>query len=147
MSSTENQPSSNFIRHIITQDLSNNKNNGKVITRFPPEPNGYLHIGHAKSICLNFGIASEYKGECNLRFDDTNPEKESIEFMESIERDVHWLGFKWAGKYHASDYFEQLYDYAVQLIKQGHAYVDSLTAEQIREYRGTLTEPGKESPD
>ena len=147
MSSTENQPSSNFIRHIITQDLSNNKNNGKVITRFPPEPNVYLHIGHAKSICLNFGMAAEYKGDCNLRFDDTNPEKESIEFMEAIERDVHWLGFNWAGKYHASDYFEQLYDYAVQLIKGGHAYVDSLNAEQIREYRGTLTEPGKESPD
>ena len=147
MSSTENQPSSNFIRHIITQDLSNNKNNGKVITRFPPEPNVYLHIGHAKSICLNFGMAAEYKGDCNLRFDDTNPEKESVEFMEAIELDVHWLGFKWAGKYHASDYFEQLYDYAVQLIKGGHAYVDSLNAEQIREYRGTLTEPGKESPD
>ena len=147
MSSTENQPSSNFIRHIITQDLSNNKNDGKVITRFPPEPNGYLHIGHAKSICLNFGMAAEYKGDCNLRFDDTNPEKESVEFMEAIELDVHWLGFKWAGKYHASDYFEQLYDYAVQLIKGGHAYVDSLNAEQIREYRGTLTEPGKESPD
>jgi glutaminyl-tRNA synthetase len=147
MSSTENQPSSNFIRHIITQDLSNNRNDGKVITRFPPEPNGYLHIGHAKSICLNFGMAAEYNGNCNLRFDDTNPEKESVEFMEAIERDVHWLGFKWAGKYHASDYFEQLYDYAVQLIKQGDAYVDSLNAEQIRQYRGTLTEPGKESPD
>ena len=147
MSSTENQPSSNFIRHIITQDLSNNRNDGKVITRFPPEPNGYLHIGHAKSICLNFGMAAEYNGNCNLRFDDTNPEKESVEFMVAIEHDVHWLGFKWAGKYHASDYFEQLYDYAVQLIKQGDAYVDSLNAEQIREYRGTLTEPGKESPD
>jgi len=147
MSSTENQPSSNFIRHLITKDISDNKNNGKVITRFPPEPNGYLHIGHAKSICLNFGMAAEYNGECNLRFDDTNPEKESIEFMESIERDVQWLGFKWANKHHASDYFEQLYDFAVQLIKNGHAYVDSLNAEQIREYRGTLTEPGKESPD
>lgn len=147
MSSSENQPSSNFIRHIITQDLSNNKNDGKVITRFPPEPNGYLHIGHAKSICLNFGMAAEYQGDCNLRFDDTNPEKESVEFMQAIERDVQWLGFKWAGKYHASDYFEQLYDYAVQLITEGYAYVDSLTPEQIREYRGTLTEPGKESPD
>ena len=147
MSSTENQPSSNFIRHIITQDLSNNKNDGKVITRFPPEPNGYLHIGHAKSICLNFGMATEYNGNCNLRFDDTNPEKESVEFMEAIERDVEWLGFKWAEKHHASDYFEQLYNYAVQLIKGGHAYVDSLNAEQIREYRGSLTQPGKESPD
>jgi glutaminyl-tRNA synthetase len=147
MSSTENQPSSNFIRHLITQDLSNNKNDGKVITRFPPEPNGYLHIGHAKSICLNFGMAAEYQGNCNLRFDDTNPEKESVEFMQAIERDVQWLGFKWAEKHHASDYFEQLYDYAVQLITEGHAYVDSLTPEQIREYRGTLTEPGKESPD
>jgi glutaminyl-tRNA synthetase len=147
MSSTENQPSPNFIRHIIQQDLNNHKNNGKVITRFPPEPNGYLHIGHAKSICLNFGMASEFNGDCNLRFDDTNPENESIEFMQAIERDVHWLGFKWADKLHASDYFEQLYDYAIQLIKQGHAYVDSLNAEKIRDYRGTLTEPGKESPD
>lgn len=147
MSSTENQPSSNFIRHTITQDITANKNDGKVITRFPPEPNGYLHIGHAKSICLNFGMATEFNGSCNLRFDDTNPEKESVEFMEAIERDVHWLGFKWAGKFHASDYFDQLYDYAVQLIKQGDAYVDSLNAEQIREYRGSLTEPGKNSPD
>ncbi len=147
MSSTENQPSSNFIRHLITKDISNNKNDGKVITRFPPEPNGYLHIGHAKSICLNFGMAAEYNGTCNLRFDDTNPEKESIEFMQSIERDVQWLGFEWANKNHASDYFEQLYNYAVLLIKGGNAYVDSLNAEQIREYRGSLTEPGKESPD
>lgn len=147
MSSTENQLSSNFIRHLITKDLSNNKNDGKVITRFPPEPNGYLHIGHAKSICLNFSMADEYNGNCNLRFDDTNPEKESIEFMESIEQDIQWLGFTWANKHHASDYFEQLYAYAVQLIKEGHAYVDSLNAEQIRAYRGSLTEPGKESPD
>ncbi|MFW5442985.1 MAG: glutamine--tRNA ligase/YqeY domain fusion protein [Methylococcaceae bacterium] len=147
MSSTENQPSSNFIRHIITQDLKDNKNDGKVITRFPPEPNGYLHIGHAKSICLNFSMAAEHQGACNLRFDDTNPEKESVEFMQSIEHDVQWLGFKWANKYHASDYFETLYAYAVQLIQQGDAYVDSLNAEQIREFRGTLTEVGKESPD
>ena len=147
MSTNENQPSANFIRQIINADLSDHKNNNKVATRFPPEPNGYLHIGHAKSICLNFGIAAEFKGSCNLRFDDTNPEKENIEYMESIERDVKWLGFEWAGLHHASDYFEQLYDYAVQLIEQGQAYVDSLSAEQIRLYRGTLTEPGKESPD
>ena len=147
MSTNENHPTANFIRQIINTDLKDNKNNGKVATRFPPEPNGYLHIGHAKSICLNFGIAAEFKGSCNLRFDDTNPEKENIEYMESIERDVKWLGFEWAGLHHASDYFEQLYDYAVQLIEQGQAYVDSLSAEQIRLYRGTLTEPGKESPD
>ena len=147
MSTNENHPSANFIRQIINTDLRDHKNNGKVATRFPPEPNGYLHIGHAKSICLNFGIAAEFKGSCNLRFDDTNPEKESIEYMESIERDVKWLGFEWASLHHASDYFEQLYDYAVQLIEQGQAYVDSLSAEQIRLYRGTLTEPGKESPD
>lgn len=147
MSTNENHSSANFIRQIINTDLTNHKNNGKVATRFPPEPNGYLHIGHAKSICLNFGIAAEFRGSCNLRFDDTNPEKENIEYMESIERDLKWLGFEWAGLHHASDYFEQLYDYAVQLIEQGQAYVDSLSAEQIRLYRGTLTEPGKESPD
>ena len=147
MSTNENHPTANFIRQIINTDLRDHKNNGKVATRFPPEPNGYLHIGHAKSICLNFGIATEFKGSCNLRFDDTNPEKENIEYMESIERDVKWLGFEWASLHHASDYFEQLYDYAVQLIEQGQAYVDSLSAEQIRLYRGTLTEPGKESPD
>jgi glutaminyl-tRNA synthetase len=147
MSTNDTQTSSNFIRQIITQDLKENKNNGKVATRFPPEPNGYLHIGHAKSICLNFGIAAENNGACNLRFDDTNPEKESIEYMESIKRDVHWLGFEWTELRHASDYFEQLYDYAVQLIQKGKAYVDSLSAEQIRQYRGTLTESGKVSPD
>ncbi|MDD5460999.1 MAG: glutamine--tRNA ligase/YqeY domain fusion protein [Methylococcales bacterium] len=145
--STDNQLSSNFIRQIINNDLKNNLNNGKVATRFPPEPNGYLHIGHAKSICLNFGIAAEYNGTCNLRFDDTNPEKENIEYMQAIERDVQWLGFEWHELHHASDYFEQLYNYAVQLIEQGQAYVDSLSAEQIRAHRGTLTEPGKESPD
>jgi len=147
MSTSENQAPANFIHQIINNDLKNNKNNGKVATRFPPEPNGYLHIGHAKSICLNFGTAFEYKGTCNLRFDDTNPEKESVEYMESIKRDVQWLGFEWHELRHASDYFEQLYQYAVQLIEQGQAYVDSLSAEEIRAYRGTLTEPGKESPD
>ena len=147
MTTNDTPVSTNFIRQIITNDLKENKNQGKVATRFPPEPNGYLHIGHAKSICLNFGIAGEFKGTCNLRFDDTNPEKENIEYMESIERDVKWLGFEWAGLYNASDYFEQLYAYAVQLIEQGLAYVDSLSAEEIRQYRGTLTEPGKESPD
>ncbi|MGR8999413.1 MAG: glutamine--tRNA ligase/YqeY domain fusion protein, partial [Gammaproteobacteria bacterium] len=147
MSTNDNQTSSNFIRQIITNDLKKNLNNGKVATRFPPEPNGYLHIGHAKSICLNFGIAAEYNGTCNLRFDDTNPERESIEYMEAIKRDVQWLGFEWHELHHASDYFDQLYKYAVQLIEQGLAYVDSLSAEQIRAYRGTLTEPGKESPD
>ncbi len=147
MSTNDNQPTSNFIRQIIANDLKDNKNDGKVVTRFPPEPNGYLHIGHAKSICLNFGIAAENNGRCNLRFDDTNPEKESDEYVQSIMRDVQWLGFEWSELRHASDYFEQLYDYAVQLIEQGQAYVDSLSAEQIRAYRGTLTEPGKESPD
>jgi len=147
MTTPEATTPSNFIRHIIEADLKANKNNGKVKTRFPPEPNGFLHIGHAKSICLNFTLAEEYNGSCNLRFDDTNPEKESIEFMQAIEKDILWLGFQWHEKHHASDYFEQLFDYAVQLIKQGDAYVDDLTPEQIREYRGTLTEPGKESPN
>ncbi|MGR8930210.1 MAG: glutamine--tRNA ligase/YqeY domain fusion protein [Gammaproteobacteria bacterium] len=147
MSNSESTVQSNFIRHIIAEDKANNKNDGKVATRFPPEPNGYLHIGHAKSICLNFTLAEENNGTCNLRFDDTNPEKESVEYMEAIERDVAWLGFKWAGKYHASDYFETLYNYAVQLIQQGDAYVDSSTPEQMRADRGTLTEAGKESKD
>ncbi|RLE07134.1 glutamine--tRNA ligase, partial [Candidatus Aerophobetes bacterium] len=139
---------SDFIRDIIKEDLRTNKNNGRVVTRFPPEPNGYLHIGHAKSICLNFGIAMENKGGvCHLRFDDTNPDKESIEYIEAIKSDIRWLGFNW-GKhlYYASDYFEKLYEYAVQLIKKGKAYVCSLSAEKIREYRGTLTEPGRDSP-
>jgi glutaminyl-tRNA synthetase len=147
MSITDNQTPANFIRHIVADDLKTNKHNGKVATRFPPEPNGYLHIGHAKSICLNFGLALENKGTCNLRFDDTNPEKESVEYMESIERDVKWLGFDWSSLFHASDYFEQLYQYAEQLIKQGQAYVDSLSPDEIRANRGTLTEPGKPSPD
>lgn len=146
MSTIENLPATNFIRQIVAKDLAENKHN-KVITRFPPEPNGFLHIGHAKSICLNFGIASEFSGLCNLRFDDTNPEKESIEYVHAIEKDVHWLGFKWAELRHSSDYFEQLYDFAVELIEKGLAYVDSLNAEQMREYRGSLTKPGKESPD
>jgi glutaminyl-tRNA synthetase len=136
----------NFIRTIIQNDLDSGKHSS-VMTRFPPEPNGYLHIGHAKSICLNFSIAEDFDGKCNLRFDDTNPEKEDIEYVNAIIDDVKWLGFEWAGLYHSSDYFQQLYDYAVELIKQGKAYVDSLSAEEIREYRGTLTEPGKESPD
>ncbi|MFZ5994372.1 MAG: glutamine--tRNA ligase/YqeY domain fusion protein [Thermodesulfobacteriota bacterium] len=147
MTTIDARPISNFIRNIIEEDLKTNKNQGRVHTRFPPEPNGYLHIGHAKSICLNFGLAAEYKGLCNLRFDDTNPTKEEVEYVESIKADVRWLGFDWADRlFYASDYFEQLYRYAVQLIKAGKAYVCDLSPEEIREYRGTLTEPGKESP-
>jgi glutaminyl-tRNA synthetase len=138
---------SNFIRDIIDTDLAAGKNGGRVATRFPPEPNGYLHIGHAKSICLNFGIANDYRGTCNLRFDDTNPHKENLEFVEAIERDVHWLGYDWGDRlFYASDYFEQLYDFAVQLINKGKAYVCDLSAEKTRAYRGTLTEPGRNSP-
>ncbi len=138
---------SNFIRAIIDDDLKTNKYKGRVHTRFPPEPNGYLHIGHAKSICLNFGLAADYKGLCNLRFDDTNPEKEEIEYVESIKGDVRWLGFDWEDRlYHASDYFEQLYNFAVELVKKGKAYVCDLSIDEIREYRGTLTMPGKDSP-
>jgi len=137
----------NFIRNIINSDLAAGKNEGRVHTRFPPEPNGYLHIGHAKSICLNFGLANDYQGLCNLRFDDTNPHKENEEFVRAIEDDVRWLGFDWQDRlYFSSDYFEKLYDLAVQLIEQGDAYVCDLSAEQTREYRGTLTEPGKNSP-
>lgn len=147
MSTRETNTAPNFIHQIITSDLENNKIDGDIITRFPPEPNGYLHIGHAKSICLNFSTASKFNGRCNLRFDDTNPEKEDVEFMDAIANDVKWLGFEWAELHHASDYFDALYNYAVQLIEQGQAYVDSLSADQIREYRGTLTEPGKDSPD
>ncbi|MDG2914976.1 glutamine--tRNA ligase [Bisgaard Taxon 10/6] len=136
----------NFIRQIIDEDLASGKHHN-VYTRFPPEPNGYLHIGHAKSICLNFGVAQDYHGKCNLRFDDTNPVKEDVEYVDSIKRDVEWLGFEWEGKpRYASDYFDQLYGYAVELIKKGLAYVDELSPEEIREYRGTLTEPGKNSP-
>jgi glutaminyl-tRNA synthetase len=137
---------SNFIRDTIIEDLKTGKYNGRVWTRFPPEPNGYLHIGHAKAICLDFGLADEFGGGTNLRFDDTNPEKEETEYVESIMADVKWLGFEWEGLYYASDYFQQLHDWAVQLIKAGKAYVDDLSAEEIRKYRGTLTEPGKESP-
>ncbi len=138
---------SNFIRDIIDEDLKTDKYGGRVHTRFPPEPNGYLHIGHAKSICLNFGIATDYAGLCNLRFDDTNPETEEIEYVESIKEDVRWLGFDWGDRlYYASDYFDQLYGYAVQLTEKGMAYVCDLSIDQIREYRGTLKEPGKDSP-
>ncbi len=144
---TETATPKNFIRQIIDQDNDSGKHDGRVHTRFPPEPNGYLHIGHAKSICLNFGIARDYQGKCNLRFDDTNPSKESREYADSIIRDVEWLGFTWEGEVrHSSDYFERLYDYAVELIKNNKAYVEELTPEQIKEYRGTLTEPGKNSP-
>src|SRR5215470_3144298 len=136
-----------FIRTRIVEDLREGKNEGRVHTRFPPEPNGYLHIGHAKSICLNFGIANEFKGLCNLRFDDTNPAKETVEYEESIKRDIQWLGFDWDERlFYASDYFEKLYQYAEQLIRDGKAYVDGLTADEIRDYRGTLTEPGRNSP-
>ncbi len=140
-------PPSDFIREIVEQDLKTNKHQGRVATRFPPEPNGYPHIGHAKSICLNFGIAAQYGGTCNLRLDDTDPSGESMEYVESIIRDVKWLGFDWQERlYYASDYYAKLYDYALQLIRAGKAYVDDMSADEIREYRGTLTEPGRESP-
>jgi glutaminyl-tRNA synthetase len=139
-------PGVDFIRTIITEDRASGKHQGRVATRFPPEPNGYLHIGHAKSICLNFGVALEFGGTCNLRFDDTNPTKEEVEYVDAIKDDVRWLGFEWDNLHFASDYFEQLYEYAVQLIRDRRAYVDSLTADEIRSFRGTLTEPGRESP-
>jgi len=143
----EENKRSNFIKDIIDEDIKNGKNDGRVHTRFPPEPNGYLHIGHAKSICLNFCIAKEYNGLCNLRFDDTNPLKEEVEFVDSITEDVRWLGFDWEDRlFYASDYYDKLHECAVQLIKDGKAYVDDLSPEEIREYRGTLTEPGKDSP-
>lgn len=145
--STGDTAPSHFIRNIVAEDLSQGKNEGRVHTRFPPEPNGYLHIGHAKSICLNFGLADEFGGLCNLRFDDTNPSKEDVEYVESIREDVRWLGFDWGSReYYASDYFAQLYEFALQLIKLGKAYVCDLNADEIREYRGTLTEPGRNSP-
>ena len=148
MTTTDSTTPTDFIRSIIAEDLKADKNEGRVHTRFPPEPNGYLHIGHAKSICLNFGIAAENKGGlCNLRFDDTNPSKEEVEYVESIKEDVRWLGFDWGDRlFYASDYFDKLYEYAVQLIKDGKAYVCDLSAAEVREYRGTLTEPGKDSP-
>ncbi|MFO7982563.1 MAG: glutamine--tRNA ligase/YqeY domain fusion protein [Desulfuromonadales bacterium] len=147
MTSTETAPAANFIRNIIAKDLEDGKNEGRVITRFPPEPNGYLHIGHAKSICLNFSVALENNGRCHLRFDDTNPTREEGKYVEAIIRDIHWLGYDWGEHlYYASDYYEQLYEWALHLIRDGRAYVDDLTPEQIREYRGTLTEAGGESP-
>ena len=139
-------PPVDFIRSIVEEDVAAGRHGGRVATRFPPEPNGYLHIGHAKSICLNFGVAEERGGTCNLRFDDTNPTKEDVEYVDAIKADVAWLGFKWTELLFASDYFERLYQFAVQLIRQGQAYVDSLTADEIRSYRGTLTEPGRNSP-
>ena len=147
MSSNEDNKPKNFIRHIIDEDIQSGKHGGRVVTRFPPEPNGFLHIGHAKSICLNFGIAVDYQGQCNLRFDDTNPHKENIEYVKAIQEDVRWLGYAWDDRlFYASDYFEQLYNFAVELINKGLAYVCDLSPEQTREYRGTLTEPGKDSP-
>jgi len=142
----DKEKSNNFIEEIINKDLESNKNDSKVHTRFPPEPNGYLHIGHAKSICLNFGLAKKYKGLCNLRFDDTNPETEEMEYVESIKEDLSWLDFKEDGLYYASDYFDQLYNYALELINKGKAYVCDLSPEEVKKYRGTLTEPGKDSP-
>jgi glutaminyl-tRNA synthetase len=144
---SEERKVSNFIRNIIEEDIAAGKNGGQVVTRFPPEPNGYLHIGHAKSICLNFGLAERYKGRCHLRFDDTNPSKEEDEYVQSIKEDVRWLGFDWGEhEYYASDYFDKLHAWAIQLIEEGKAYVCDLTFEQMKEYRGTLTEPGKNSP-
>ena len=141
------EPASNFLRNLVSQDVRSGKHAGRVVTRFPPEPNGYLHIGHAKAICINFQIAAEHGGTCHLRLDDTNPEKEDTRYVEGIMRDVRWLGFDWGENlFYASDYFERLRDWAVELIQAGKAYVDSLSAEEIREYRGTLTEPGRDSP-
>src|SRR4249919_1636314 len=145
-SAPANPDKQDFIRQIVREDLGAGKH-AFIRTRFPPEPNGYLHIGHAKSICLNFGVAAEFAGTCNLRFDDTNPTKEDVEYVDSIKADVRWLGFDWDDRlFYASDYFEELYRYAVHLIEQGNAYVDSLTAEEMREYRGTLMQPGADSP-
>ncbi|HEY4002786.1 MAG TPA: glutamate--tRNA ligase family protein, partial [Candidatus Xenobia bacterium] len=147
MTVMESNVAPNFIRNIIDEDLQGGKNSGRVVTRFPPEPNGYLHIGHAKSICLNFGLALDYQGVCHMRFDDTNPAKEEVEYVDAIMHDIRWLGFDWGDKlFYASDYFQRLYEFAVQLIKEGKAYVDSLSAQEIKDHRGTLTEAGKNSP-
>jgi glutaminyl-tRNA synthetase len=147
MAAGDSNTASNFIRNIVEEDLRLGKNEGRVHTRFPPEPNGYLHIGHAKAICLNFGLASDYSGLCNVRFDDTNPIKEEAEYIESIKEDIRWLGFEWGDRlFYASDYFDKLFEYAIGLIKAGKAYVDDLSMDKIREYRGTLTKPGKDSP-
>src|SRR5262249_42767530 len=149
MANSPNPPTEetlDFIREIVAEDLRTGKHH-EVVTRFPPEPNGYLHVGHAKSICLNFGLPREFRGHANLRFDDTNPTKEEQEYIDSIKQDVRWLGFDWGDHlYHASDYFDQLYEWAVLLVEKGLAYVDDLSADEIREHRGTLTEPGKDSP-
>ena len=149
MENTKEERPLNFLEKIIEDDLKNGRvPNGEIVTRFPPEPNGYLHIGHIKSICINFGLAKKYGGRCHLRLDDTNPAKEDIEYIDSIKEDIRWLGFDWGNyEYYASDYYDQLYEIAVRLIKEGKAYVDSLSAEQMKEYRGTLTEPGRNSPD
>ncbi|KPL03901.1 MAG: hypothetical protein AMJ90_02615, partial [candidate division Zixibacteria bacterium SM23_73_2] len=146
MKEEKNTRPTDFIREMVEEDLSTNKYKGKVHTRFPPEPNGYLHIGHAKAICIDFGIAADYGGLCNLRFDDTNPIKEESKYAEAMKEDIRWLGFDWEDReYYASDYYGKLYEYAIKLIKDGKAYVDDLSAEEIRQTRGTLTEPGKES--
>jgi len=145
--SAEPKKAHNFIQSMIEDAAANGEHTGKVVTRFPPEPNGYLHIGHAKSICLNFGIAESFDGVCTLRFDDTNPEKESQEYIDAIKKDVQWLGYEWAGEVrYASDYFDAIYDFAVELIEKGKAYVCALTADQMAQYRGTLKEPGQNSP-
>ena len=142
----EEKKSLNFIEAKVVEDLQNGKNDGRVQTRFPPEPNGYLHIGHAKAICLDFGIAKKYNGVCNLRFDDTNPTKEDVEYVDSIKEDIQWLGFQWANEYYASDYFQQLWDFAIRLIKEGKAYIDEQSSEEIAAQKGTPTVPGIESP-
>jgi glutaminyl-tRNA synthetase len=142
----DDKPYRHFIHEVVDESIRTNKWGGRVQTRFPPEPNGYLHIGHAKSICLNFGLAQDFGGKCNLRMDDTNPAKEETEYVESIHEDVRWLGFQWDGEHYASDYFDQLYDWAIQLINAGKAYVCDLDSEQVRKHRGTLTEPGRNSP-